>query len=145
MKIIYSKLLELLSEIPTLKWIDLDKGQLDLTDRPPVAFPCALIEIDLPRCEDLGAKKQHCNASFTIRLGFNVLGETSAVTPGARRDAALNYFDLVDEVYAKLQGYGNTQLSPFSRKRISNERRADGLKVIVMTFETEFNDFSATS
>lgn len=143
MKILYKKLIELLTEIPEIKWVDLDKGQFDLTDRPPVVFPCALIEIGLPQCSDIGAKKQQCVAQFTIRLGINVLENTSANTPEARLNSALAYYDLADLVYAKLQGYYDRQLGSFSRRSITQERRTDGYKVMVLAFETVFTDTTA--
>lgn len=143
MKILYKKLLELLGEIPQIKWVDLDRGQFDLSDRPPVQFPCALIEIGLPQCSDLGAKKQQCVARFTIRIGINVLENTSANTPEARLDAALAYFDLADQVYAKLQGYYDRKFGTFTRKSVTQERRPDGLKVMSIPFETVFTDVTA--
>ena len=36
-------------EVPALRWIDADEGQLDFytDDRPPVAFPCCLVELSM--------------------------------------------------------------------------------------------------
>ncbi len=143
MTIIYLKLLELLGEIEAIKFIDLDTGQLDVPTRPAVAFPCALIEIELTDCEDIGAKQQNCTAVFSLRLGFNISESTTSLTPEDRRLAALSYFGLVNEVFKKMQGFYNNELGRFSRKKAYCERRADGLKVLVMPFETTFRDVSA--
>ena len=48
-------------EIPALRWIDADEGQLDFQDsRPPVAFPCCLIELYYP---PHGATHRSCHSS----------------------------------------------------------------------------------
>lgn len=50
MKQIYLTLLELLNLVPALKFTDLDKGQLEFYQtRPAVAFPCALIKIEITK------------------------------------------------------------------------------------------------
>ncbi|MGB4776138.1 MAG: hypothetical protein WBP45_13245 [Daejeonella sp.] len=144
MKLIYNKIIELLGEIPEIQWTDLDKGQLEFyKTRPAVQFPCALVKIELPRCDDEGNKIQQCTALITIRLGFDFTGETTSITPEPNRTSALAYFDIVEKVYQKLQGFSNDQLSTFSRKRCFEENRNDGLKVINIPFETEFEDYTA--
>lgn len=145
MKEVFLKSHGLLKEIAGIKWVDLDKGQLESGGRAPVAFPCALIKVDQTRGDNLGGKVQHCVASLTIRLGFDFTGETSSVTPDAHMQSALAYFDVIENVYKKFQGNGDKKLSPFNRKSMREENRADGLKVIWITFETEYNDFTAAS
>ena len=56
MKIIYGALLaQLKTEVPELKWIDLDEGQLDGNggERPAIAFPAALIGINFLKCDTI--------------------------------------------------------------------------------------------
>ncbi|WP_143960242.1 hypothetical protein [Litoribacter populi] len=144
MQFIYEKVLAKLQEIPELRWIDLDKGQLDSYEtRPNVNFPCALISMQLPRCEDLGAKKQQCTALVTIRLGFDFSGNTSSVTPEAERAKSLAYFDLCEKVYQKLQGWNDENINKFSRQNFREERRGDNYKVVAIPFSSGFLDFSA--
>lgn len=39
-------------KVPELRWVDADEGQLDFQDsRPPVAFPCCLVELSYPGAE----------------------------------------------------------------------------------------------
>lgn len=54
MKTIYTQLIkQLQTKVPALRWIDLNRGQLDVpyTDnqRPPVSYPCVLIDISVER------------------------------------------------------------------------------------------------
>ena len=37
------------TEVPQLRWIDAEEGQLNTGERPAVAFPCCLIDIYLTR------------------------------------------------------------------------------------------------
>ena len=144
MKVVFKKVIELLGEIAELRFVDLDKGQIDFYEtRPAVAFPCALIKIDLPQCENRNAKVQQVRCGVSLRVCFGYLGETTATTPLATRDAALNYFDVIEKIYVKLQGTGNTQINPFTRKSAREENRQDGLKVFTMNFETGFIDETA--
>jgi len=142
MKTIYNTLLKLLGEIPELRWIDLDKGQLDYT-RPAVAFPCALISIQYSNCQDMSLKIQQCTILATVRLGFDFTGETSAKTPEPNRETALAYYDLANKVYSKIQGYTDKEVRPFSRKRMTEEVRGGGIKVLTIPFETIYTDQTA--
>ena len=33
------------SAVPSVRWVDIEDGQLDVRERPPVAFPSALVDI----------------------------------------------------------------------------------------------------
>jgi hypothetical protein len=143
MKELFLLIRELLKDIPELKWVDLEKGQLDFSDTPPVDFPCALIKIELPRCENIISNIQTCQAMITIRLASRYSGETSAVTSDAALGSATAFFDAAQKVYLKLQGYSSGGMRPFTRKGMREETRRDGLKVVQLVFETEFKDKTA--
>lgn len=144
MKKLFETITELLSQIPDLKWVDFDCGQL-LEEKPPVAFPCALVSIDLTECEDMGRGIQRCQVSFTVRLAFKALGETHAAVPTPQRQLALSYFDTVDKVYRKLQGFENQAFNTFSRRDLRNESLRKGLKTIAIDFSTAFDENNASS
>lgn len=134
---------DLIAEVPEIKWIDMDFGQLDSTDsRPAVAFPCALISIDFPDIADLGNKKQKPQVLINVRLGFNYAGETSHSTPEQAKSRALAYYAIVKAVYAKLQGQrlGGSQLRRIRQVEAATPQR---VKVVDMPFRTEFIDESA--
>lgn len=138
MKTLFELITQLLSEIPELKWIDFDTGQL-MEEKPSVAYPCALVEIDLPRCENLDSVNQRVYANFTVRLTFKALGETNSKAPIPQRSLALQYFDVVGKVERKLHGYRSEHFYPFSRTSLRNENIRRGLKVVSLTFATAWN------
>ena len=67
--------------VPEIRWIDFDTGQLNIaSERPPVDWPCCLIDISYPSCRDL-AVEDNMHASRRLRArGRNA-------SPGARRRA----------------------------------------------------------
>lgn len=144
MEFLYEKILERLQAIPELKWIDLDHGQLDYYEhRPSVSFPCALIGLQISKAEDLGAKKQTCQAIVNIRLGFDFTGNTNAVTSKPQREKSMHYFKVANEVYKALQGFKDENINSLSRMNLREEKRNDHYKVINIPFSTAFNDYSS--
>ena len=147
MKELYETIVaRLTAQVPELKMIDFDMGQLDVLAmdiRPSVVFPVALVDISYPRCEDLSEDIQQVSAFVKIRLAFECPLPTDSRASVARRMAALEIFANVDKVYAALQGYYTSDFSAFSRRSQSPDNRYAGIKIIEMVFETTFDDLSA--
>lgn len=138
MKTIYQSILNrLLAEVPELKWIDLDKGQMRF-ERPPVLFPAALINLQVPNSQNLNSTKQLVRAQVSIKLCFDFTGNTDANTPEEHRLNSLAYFDVVDKVFSKLQGWGTDELNPLERVNQYDEQRPDAYKISVITFSTGY-------
>jgi len=143
MKDIYLKTLAQLKTVPALKWIDAEDGQLEFFQtRPPVAFPCALIEVEYPRCEDESDTIQLVTARITIRLAFEPAGQTNSKAPELIQTKALARYDTVNACFSALQGWSDDEVSGFSRKSQTTEKREDNLKVIVQVWETSFEEES---
>lgn len=98
-----SDLLELLeTEVPELRWIDADEGQLDYytDERPPVAWPCCLVELSMPDTRDLssmGTVPQRCTLRTVLTIAFNDCASLNTHTPGSVRETALKRFDLLEK------------------------------------------------
>ena len=138
------KQLAIYNQLKKLRWVDMDKGQLEFYEtRPAVAFPCALIKVEITKTENLGNNVQRCFGRGTIRIAFDYVGETSAKTPEALRQQSLEYFELLKGVYLAIQGkIGGT--GKFDRQSAAEENRPDGLKVLNMPFTTVWIDKSAS-
>lgn len=146
MKQVYLAVMEQLKqEVPELKWIDLDEGQLEYyTERPTITYPCVLIGVSLPRCEDYYGKVQTCDATVIIRVIQSIpTRRTNSVATDQVRETALERYDLVEKVYAALQGFDSAEFSPLSRTRQNKETRQDGLFVYRIEFSTAFKDLTA--
>jgi hypothetical protein len=127
--------------VPSLKWIDWDSGQLDFVnnnERPAIAFPACLIELEYPLCEEIGGGEQIVTCNVTLRLVFYPKGETSHVSPV--RESSLTVFNTLTAVHSALQGWSSEALSIFSRLNSKSERRKDGLKVYRVIYQTAFTE-----
>lgn len=142
MKTIYLSIVnQLKTKVPALRWIDADLGQLDFYEtRPPVAFPCALIDIELPTCTERAYALQECDAQITIRLAFEPLGTSSAAAPEAAQTKALAMWETISAVFDNLQGFETTEFSPLTRISQTNEKRDDNLKVVRQVWSTIFEE-----
>lgn len=141
MEDIYLKVVARLKTVTALKWIDFDMGQLEFFEnRPAVAFPCALVDIEYPRCEDESSTEQLVTARVTLRLAFEPKGQTHGAAPSTVQTKALEVFGTVTACFEALQGWSDDQVSEFSRTGQTTERRDDNLKVIIQTWETTFTE-----
>jgi hypothetical protein len=139
MKEIYKDLLTKLSAISELKWVDLNKGQMNF-ERPPVTFPAVLIGLALPQCSDLNHLKQNVILQIRLKVCFDFSGNTNKLTPTANQDTALAYFDTVDAIHTALQGKRLTNTNFLSRTNVTEEIRPDGYKVVNTTYQTDYNE-----
>ena len=144
MEKLYTTLLELIGEIPEIRWVDLEAGQMQ-EEYPPVAFPCVLIDFDIPSTENIIHTIQNVNMTFSIRLNCKVLSETNGKAPKPVRTKALEYFGLVQKIYEKLQGYNDNGFVYFNRLSVRNENLRKGIKTVVLRFETSYYDDTANS
>lgn len=146
MKTIYNDIIAQLSaEVPALKWIDMNIGQLDASQRPSVALPCALIGIRIPKAKSLTDTLQDCEGQLVVTLAFDVPERTSANAPEARRDAGLAVYDVIADVYKALQGFGTDHFDALSRVNQGEGSIKNGVFRAQITFSTQFEDATADS
>lgn len=138
-----------------LKWVGYDLGQFDVaysaTDRPPVVFPCVLIDVSYLNATDISAqsidKKQTVTAQITLKVAFNPLSDRSNMqAPESDRLISLSQFDIIEKIHYFLQGWdGSTDINPaifrqLSRSRAVPQQRPDGIKLYEIIYETTFID-----
>lgn len=142
MKDIFLQVKDRAKEITSIRLIDLEKGQMNY-ERPPVVFPCILVDIQYPKTQNLNHVIQHVQARIVLRVCFDFTGNTSSDTPDEVLQQSLDYLDVVESVYKKFQGWRNSELNPFTRSSCVPEKRNDAYKVVPIVFNTEFHDRSA--
>ena len=129
------------TEVPGLRWIDAEEGQLNTGERPAVAFPCCLIDISYPSCKTHMGGRQKINAQIQLRVAFQAGGSTNAAAPKLVREHALSCMDTLDKIHEALQWWnGGNLFNPMRRLRGAPEKRADGLKVYNEIFFSWFMD-----
>lgn len=140
MKTIYNAILKKLeSDMPEIRWADYDKGQMNF-ERPPVAFPCALISIEVRRASNLNNHIQLAGAVVRIKLCFDFTGNTSLATPEAERLKSLDYLTQVDKLYSTFQGWSTDEFNPLSRINNYERDRPDNYKENITEFETQYHE-----
>ncbi len=119
-------------------------GQLNVAPRPPVAFPCCLVEMRYVRCTGRTAgSAQRVAAQFTQRVAFHGCGATSSEAPRPRcATGRSNTLDVLERIHTALQWW---ELRPTDQphaacERRARERRSDGLRVYAMVYDTEFEE-----
>ena len=144
MKLLYLKIIELLTLLEEFQYIDLNIGQLH-EEKPPITYPAALIKINIPSA----VENQHLFIekmfTFQITIVSKFYGETNALAPGEVREKSLYYFDLCEKVTKALQGYNDGQYDAFSFVSATDADARKGLKTIVVQFRTSLLERIANS
>lgn len=126
-------------KVSALRWIDAEMGQLSVSPRPPVAFPCCLVDMRYLQCRSQTAGAQRVAAQFTLRVAFQGCGSSSSEAPTSVRERALEHLDVLEQIHGALQWWTfGRQINPMQRASVVPERRSDGLKVYTMIYDTEF-------
>lgn len=143
MKTLYLKIIELLSEIPEIKYIDLNFGQLQ-EEKPPLIYPAVLINMDESVVDDVQDAFQIIAGNFDLTICMKMLGETHSLAPAETRAKALEYLDITEKIYKKLQGYQDSHFDAFSRKTAKDQNIRKGLKTTVQRFETSWREIASS-
>ena len=129
--------------VPAITYIDQDLGQLKSTTRPPVSWPCALIDFEDFKFENLGENVQTATGTVVIQLGFAPFSNTSQATPTDYKQQALNYYELEFSLHQQLQGWSPTDMSgSLIRTSVATQRRNDHYRVRELRYSLAFEDYS---
>ncbi len=134
-------------KVPEIIWIDQDFGQLEHYDeRPPVSFPCVLIDFNTTTYDQESQQEQIGNPNINFRLGFAPWSQSSNTAPQAVQEKALYFWELELKLYQALQGWNPVGdiCQPLTRVSATTERREDPLRVRSLIFTTAFEDDTAT-
>lgn len=138
---------QLQTNVPELQWIDHDLGQLEAYDgdRPPVAWPCLLIDFNETSFEQ---RQRHQDAEMliTLRLAHDQYQQTHAEVPEYVQQQALQYYEVEYKVHQALQAQGLSLLvNPLIRVSATTEKREnDNFRVRRLVYKATFVDASVT-
>ena len=118
MEEILETVMQKLAQIPELRWIDLNVGQMSVQN-PPVDYPCALVDI-------------------------TAIDHTTADTlaPGHLREQAFEHFAIVRKIYATLQNLSGENFTGLTRVRTTRNKNYYP-RALTLTFRTTLEDRSA--
>jgi len=135
--------LHLTTNVPELKWIDLDQGQLEIPEEQyPVQFPACLIEFpNVPSWQSLSHGLQIGDATITFRIAFDIYNDTHKDAPDI--DAALSKLQLINKIHKHLHYFEGDHFNKLERIASFQEKRQDALTVIIMQYNTNIRDAHA--
>jgi len=129
--------------LASVKWIDQDLGQLEnYGDRPPVKFPCVLLDFETTEFSNLGQLAQVGEGTMLVRLAFAPFSHSNGYTPDAYRQLALEYYNIEHNLHLKLQGFGSEKFGPMMRVSAVTEERNDAIRVRQLRYTISFEDVS---
>ena len=137
-EILYIELIaKLVSDVPELRFITQDLGQIDFYDeRPPVSFPCILFDIGETIFEDAGNLMQIGTSSISLRLAHTVYSDVSNLTNTQVREMGLKHLKLESKIAKALHGWQpqTEAIGRFIRISVATEKRDDNIRVRLLTF-----------
>ena len=135
----------LMSNAPSLRYIDQDLGQLEHFDKvPAVSLPCALIDIDDTTFQEAGELTQTGDGILKVRICLGSYSSSSNLSPDDVVEEALSYYEIEQEVFLALHGWGRDNFKKLIRISAITEKRNDNYRVRVMKFRVGMQDDSAT-
>ncbi len=127
---------------PDIKYVDHDFGQLSQA-RPPVAWPCLLIDFEDFSFSDFSENVQAATGTLVLRLGFAPYSGTGPTVPHETIEKALSYYDIEWALHKMLQGWqpGN-DFGRLNRLSASTQKRKDNYRVREIRYRIAFEDYS---
>ncbi len=131
------------STVTSISYVAQDTGQLAVKGRPPVTFPCVLIDIDKFSFSNLGEGVQTANGEVLLKLGFAPISPTAHNTPNEYKEMAINYYDLEWALHKALHGWcANDSFGSMIRVSADTQCRTDGYRVREIRYGVTFDDYS---
>lgn len=133
--------------VPEITYIDRDLGQLmGYSQRPAVAFPCALIDFQGWSFENWGDNVQGAEGDVIVTLGFAQHIDSSNLTETEWRENALAYWETEWEVNKALHCWSPGDDEGYlTRTGQSGENRPMGVRVQVMRYRLCLEDYSTAT
>lgn len=126
-------------KVPAIRYISQDLGQLEFyDDKPPVSWPCVLIDVGDLNYEDASCGLQLATANITIRLALTTYSDVSSLTTAQVRELGLQFYELEHELSNILHNWQppHDELGAIVRTASATEKRDDNIRVRQITFST---------
>lgn len=137
---LYTAILAIIDEqMNEIRYASQDLGQIDFYDeKPPVSFPAALIDIDIPDFTDAGNACQLATANVTIRLAHTTYSDVSNLAPPDVRNLGLKLLDLEFKLRSLLHTWQPDleDVGHLMCTSILTEKRDDNIRVRQLSFTT---------
>lgn len=133
------------TEIPQIKYVDEDWGQLNnYSLNPPVQFPAAIVDCINANYTNEGKLVQMGDVQVRIRIADLKLTNTSGKAPQTQKDQAFAIYDLLATIHSKLHGWpANKPYSRLIRQSMKKVVSNDGVRIHELIYTTRIVDDGA--
>lgn len=146
MKNLLEKLQLRLAEIPQLKYIDENWGQLDYySPNMPVQYPCTLIDVQQVQYSNIGKdltkipqQRQIAQVQIKITIANMRLTNTSLQAPRRQKEDAWSIWTLIEMIHQKIHGISLLpNVTPLIRTSQNRTLRDDGIQEYEVYYSCE--------
>lgn len=121
-EIVEAVMLRLKEQVPELRWIDINLGQMN-TETPPVDYPCALVDVGGINYQGLTKTTSRGTVRVEVELFFVVRTPTNMSAPISMRETAFDTFDIVKKVDFALHGLETDEFYPMKRVSVGRNKQ----------------------
>ena len=135
----------LTTEAVLLKYIEQDLGQMEHYPeggRPPVSFPCVLIDVEDTSFDEMGEQCQLGEGILQVRICQPTYSTSNNLAPEEVRKTALSYYETEQQVHEALHGWAKDNFSKLIRVSAKTEKRNDEYRVRVLRYRFGMEDYS---
>ena len=134
----------LTAKVPALKYIEQDFGQLQgYSNRPAVAFPCALVDFSKFNFDEIGNYHQIADGIVSINLGFALYSASSNITPLEFRKEPLMHYEIEWCIHKALHGWSpGDEFGKLTRVSVHSVNTPMAVRVRPISFKLSFEDYS---
>jgi hypothetical protein len=129
--------------VSAIAYINQDLGQLKASTRPPVSWPCVLVDFEDFSFDNLAENVQTAKGIVVLRLGFAPHSSSSQVTPGTYLQKAIGYYDIEWQLHKAVQGWApGNDYGSLCRTSAITQKRTDNYRVRELRYSMAFEDYS---
>ena len=126
-------------ELPNVKYIDKDWGQLGM-EQPPVGWPCILIDIEQVEIRPLNDGNEKHKATVVLTVANKRKNSSSAHAPSASKEKSMETIDLTDDIHDLVQHYAadGAEYSPLQVMSFYKLNDLPGAECYAMRYTTSY-------
>ncbi|NDC41506.1 MAG: hypothetical protein EBZ77_08150 [Chitinophagia bacterium] len=130
------------AHVAGIRYIDQDLGQLKL-DKPPVSWPCVLIDLEQMNYTPLGNNVQTGEGIVVLRLGLMAHSAASQLAPVLPTARAVKFYELEWALNQAIHGWNPLpQTGRLCRISAATQKRNDNCRVRELRYSIAIEDFS---
>lgn len=129
------------TKVPTLKWFDKDKGQLENLSNHVIPLPALFLSFGNTSYETQTNNIQKGRALIRFRIAYENYADS--FSGSVNQDKALEFFEFTESIYTAFQGLSTTYLKNMDRVTDEDDLNHKNVIVTVMEFAGTLIDDSA--